>query len=85
MTTMLRLLLVILALFGSLTVALGQIDAYSDATKNAALSVTTPHGLAIQADSAAAWAARGYVKSGGTLFRIGTMGKVQRVKLSFGR
>ena len=39
------------------------------------MSVGTPYGAAIQANSAEAIAARGLVDNGATLYRIGTMGK----------
>ncbi|MDP3848895.1 MAG: RHS repeat-associated core domain-containing protein [Luteolibacter sp.] len=42
--------------------------------KNAAKGVATPHGLALQADSAAARAALGEVQSGATVYRQGTFG-----------
>lgn len=68
------MILMLLALLGSQTVALGQIDAYCVAT-NKIVGVKTPYGLASQADNAAALAARGQVEGGATLYRTGTMGK----------
>ena len=49
---------------------------YSDfgQSSNAARGVVTPHGLALQADSAAARAALGEVQSGATLYRQGSFG-----------
>jgi RHS repeat-associated protein len=46
-----------------------------DAEKATSLSINTPYGPAIQADSAAAMAAREQVQAGATLYRVGTMGQ----------
>jgi hypothetical protein len=45
--------------------------------------VTTPYGPAVQADSAAALAARAEVEKGATLYRVGTMGKSEAAEAQF--
>ncbi|MES2996028.1 MAG: hypothetical protein V4733_04375 [Verrucomicrobiota bacterium] len=66
-------ILLIAVLAGFISPANGATDCFGRSSL-AAKSVATPHGLALQADTAAARAALGEVQSGATVYRQGSFG-----------